>query len=498
MLFEEFEDTKHAADAAGLFVRASGRYPLTAFGDINTYAIFAETFLDLTRPRGRSGLIVPTGILSDDTTKVFFQNLTSTHRLYGAISFENEEFLFSGIANVVRYTLLTMLGTGEESHQATYAFYIRRAEQINEAERYFALSPKETALLNPNTHTCPIFRSKYDAELTKQIYRRVPILIDEAKGEAGNPWRISFLRMFDMANDSSLFREPPWLAEHGGELHDMIWYMPDREQYFPLYEAKFAWHYDHRFSSYHNYGKAKGRGGRGLPPVTIEEYADPHFRVQPRYWVNETNITDRVSSVGWQHKWLLGWRDVTSAKLERTFVSTVIPKCAVGDKFLLMFPGQDPQKITALLANLCSIPFDYITRQKIGGIAMKYFTAKQLPVFPPEKYSTEDFDFIMPRVLEMAYTAWDMKPFAEDLGYDGPPFPWHPERRAILQAELDAYFARLYGLTREELRYILDPADIMGPHYPSETFRVLKERELSQCGEYRTQRLVLEAWDRLG
>ena len=62
-------------------------------------------------------------------------------------------------------------------------------------------------------------------------------------------------------------------------------------------------------------------------------------------------------------------------------------------------------------------------------------------------------------------------------------------------AELDAYYARLYGLTRDELRYILDPADVLGDDYPSETFRVLKNKELREFGEYRTQRLVLAAWD---
>jgi len=83
------------------------------------------------------------------------------------------------------------------------------------------------------------------------------------------------------------------------------------------------------------------------------------------------------------------------------------------------------------------------------------------------------------------------------LGYDGEPFPFDPDRRATLRAELDAYYAKLYGLTEEELRYILDPSDIMGEDYPSETFRVLKNRELKEFGEYRTQRLVLEAWGKL-
>jgi len=78
-----------------------------------------------------------------------------------------------------------------------------------------------------------------------------------------------------------------------------------------------------------------------------------------------------------------------------------------------------------------------------------------------------------------------------------PPYRWDEDRRAILRAELDAFYARAYGLTRDELRYILDPADVKGADYPSETFRVLKQNEIRRYGEYRTARLVLAAWDKM-
>lgn len=78
-----------------------------------------------------------------------------------------------------------------------------------------------------------------------------------------------------------------------------------------------------------------------------------------------------------------------------------------------------------------------------------------------------------------------------------PPYIFDDAKRAVLRAELDAYFARLYSLTRQELQYILEPQSVMGEDYPSETFRVLKDNEISKYGEYRTQRLVLEAWDNL-
>lgn len=134
---------------------------------------------------------------------------------------------------------------------------------------------------------------------------------------------------------------------------------------------------------------------------------------------------------------------------------------------------------------------------KVGGTHLTYSYLKQFPILPPDRYTEANLAFIVPRVLELTYTAHDLKPWAADLGYDGPPFPWNPERRSYLRAELDAYYAHLYGLSRDELRYILDPADVMGVDYPSETFRVFKNNEMREFGEYRTQRLVLEAWDRL-
>src|SRR5260370_15413503 len=89
-----------------------------------------------------------------------------------------------------------------------------------------------------------------------------------------------------------------------------------------------------------------------------------------------------------------------------------------------------------------------------------------------------------------------MTPFERDLGYSGEPFAWDVDRRAQLRAELDAWYTHAYGLSRDDLRYILDPKDLMGPDYPSETFRVLQKNEIAKFGEHRTQRLVLAAWDR--
>lgn len=213
-------------------------------------------------------------------------------------------------------------------------------------------------------------------------------------------------------------------------------------------------------------------------------------------------------------KWLMGWRRNARSTDERTTIATVMPRSAQGDSMFLWncAPTVTVCEQAALLANFATIPFDFVARQKVGGVNFSFYFMKQLPVLPPDRYTPADLAYIVPRVLELTHTAHDMQAWANELlaalpsadprppeqqGSPLPPFPWNPERRAQLRAELDAYYARLYGLTRDELRYILDPADIMGPDYPSETFRVLKNSEIRAFGEYRSQRLVLAAWDAL-
>ena len=198
-----------------------------------------------------------------------------------------------------------------------------------------------------------------------------------------------------------------------------------------------------------------------------------------------------------QPRWLMGWRDICRSTDERTVIASVFPRVGTGDTLLLKHQQQHAPVAAALNACLCSITLDYICRQKIGGTHLKYNVFKQNAVLAPEQFTPEEIAFIIPRVLELTYTSHSMRPWAEDLGHAGAPFCFDPDRRVQLRAELDAFFARKYGLSRDELRYILDPADTHGESYPSETFRGLKRNEIERYGEYRTQRLVLTAFDRL-
>jgi hypothetical protein len=198
-----------------------------------------------------------------------------------------------------------------------------------------------------------------------------------------------------------------------------------------------------------------------------------------------------------QPRWLMGWRDICRSTDERTLIASVFPPAGAGDKILIIHPRKAISEAVALISLLSSLVLDYACRQKFGGTSLKYYYLKQLPVPSPSVFTREDIAFITPRILELTYTSYSMRLWAEDLGHYGPPFEWNEDRRATLRAELDAIIAIKFGLDLDGLRYVLDPTNVKGSEYPSETFRVLKAKETARLGEYRTGRLVLDAWARL-
>ena len=151
----------------------------------------------------------------------------------------------------------------------------------------------------------------------------------------------------------------------------------------------------------------------------------------------------------------------------------------------IVFLDVDDSFQSVFLSIATSFAFDYVLRQKIGGTHLTYGYLKQLPVIPPHTYTSTLVDFITPRVLELTYTAWDLQPFARDLGYDGAPFVWDEERRFLMRCELDALYFHLYGIKRDDVDYIM------------ETFPIVKRKDEAVHGEYRTKRVILEMFDQM-
>ncbi len=328
-LYSAFLDELRRSEGEGHFIRNSEHYPLCGRGDVNTYAVFAENMRLILGLTGRVGCIVPSGIASDDTTKYFFQDLMHSRSLVRLNDFENRKNIFPGVGHGrSRFCLLTLTGSLHPTTQgAEFVFFAFSTDDLNEEERHFTLTDKDIMLLNPNTRTCPIFRSKRDMELTRAIYSRVSILIKEQAHEE-NPWKASFLRMFDMANDSHLFRSYQQLAADAWHLDGNI-FQRGKEVYLPLYESKMIWQYDYRLGSFAGFSIRPENSH--LPPSTVTNHEDCFYLPLPWYWISADQVRSRVTrfveatNSRQTKEWLLVYRFSTSPTNERTMVCCVIP-----------------------------------------------------------------------------------------------------------------------------------------------------------------------------
>ncbi|MET8418933.1 Eco57I restriction-modification methylase domain-containing protein [Streptomyces sp. NPDC005134] len=492
-----------------LFAGESGAFPLCARGltvkgvtMLQTDQLFVERFASIAAARSRFGAIIPTAVATSAGAQHLFAGFTRRGAVAGLYDFENKKPLFEGVHSSYKFCLFSLTGRGLSEPAAKFAFFLHDPSDLDDADRTFALSPEEIALINPNTGTMPIFRSRRDADLTAGIYERIPALWDETRRD-GNPWRMAFkATFFHMTDDSDLFRTPEAMHLDGWELEGNV-FVRDEERMLPLYEAKMVNFFNHRAADVIKSATAVTRQNQPSY-LSAEELENPRRLAMPLHWIREggtiptrrngkditvLGIAERLKEVGWSRDWLCGWCDVTASTNERTAIPAFLPRAAVGHTYPLMLPGVSPRLTAALIAAQSSLVFDFVSRQKISDAHMKLFIWKQLPVPTPDTMEPHT-SFLTPRVLELAYTAHDMAGLARDLDDEGAPFRWDEERRAQLRAELDAYFFHLYGMSRDDADYILET-------FQTEPKGGLKHNEIAKYGEYRTKRLVLAEYDRM-
>lgn len=460
-LFLRYEAAQASAQRVLDYARRSGRYPLTGKGDINTYMLFAELARSMVAPRGMVGLLTPSGIATDDTTKEFFNDLMDSQALRVLYDFENKRPFFPDVHRSLKFSVLAFGGSKWRTEIVDFVFFARAMEDLEDAKRHIPLTARDMALLNPNTRTCPIFRTRRDADLTKRIYRNIPILIDETRKRGGNPWGIKFVRMFDQTNDAELFHEPEKLKKMGYRL-DGNRFVKKKHVFLPFYEAKMVQAYDHRAASVVIEKENWFRQGQ-KEVTSIVKHQNPEFLAIPRWWINQDEVFKRIEVP--RPPALLAFKNVTSPTNQRTMIASFIPLVAVGNSapIILFDASLNTRLKCCLLANLNAYVLDYIARQKIGNVNLNFFLIEQFPMLAPDRYSdkcpwnkrTSLERWISDRVLKLTCTAEDMRPLAEAAGFEEGVHKWKPEEREQLMAELDAAYFHLYGISHDEVEYIL-------------------------------------------
>ncbi|MBK1697187.1 Eco57I restriction-modification methylase domain-containing protein [Rhodovibrio salinarum] len=423
------------------------RYPHTCASDANLYAGFAALAADRLPPDGHAALLVPSGIATDRRTSGFVRRLAATGRLASFLDFENRGRARSGgahrffpeVDSRFRFACLTLSGQEKAGQRTRLAFALGDPGDLA-AERPLALSRRALATLNPATGGLPMPRSRQDAALALRLHRRWPPLVDRRCDAPCPTFPVRYRRMFDLTNDAHRFQ--PWSDAD-----------PDA---WPLYEGKMVQAFDHRAASIEIH---PGNLKRPAQPrrTSDAEHADPTFRPTPRFAVPG----DQMRWPEGLH-WAIGLKHVTSPSNARTVIAAAVPRCAAANSLPLLLPAaEDDETLAAyrraaplLLANLNAQVLDWLARGKLQGQNLNLYILEQLPVIPPHAYTSETAATVRHELKLLCHTSHDLDGFAHDLGHPGPPVDWSPERRARARSRLDALYARLYSLTRNQCSQI--------------------------------------------
>ncbi|MDP9313351.1 MAG: hypothetical protein M3R24_21140, partial [Chloroflexota bacterium] len=495
-----FTEWRRALRDAAIFQntisKKSGLYPLTGSGELNTYHLFAERASQTIDKRGRVGMVVKTGIGSADNCLPFFKQLTEHQQLVSMYDFVNSKPLFPSVQTVERFSLITFGGPETRSDTITLATLCKDTPDLELPGRKYTLSPSDIRLMSPINGACPLLKNGRDGAIMRRIYRSFPILGAKTVDRPDDFWNIEYVRIFDMANDSEHFKRREELELLGFRMDERRRFVADEEEYWPLYEGKYLYLLDHRYGSFETVPEAKRYGRKAnAPSPSDEQLRDSCYEIVPRYWFPLSLWLERCAKKGMRTDFQFHFRDVAGVYPDlRTAIGTIVPAGPAGDKApALVIPSVDDKVADALrylafAALFCSIPFDYVVRNKLFSKSFKLNTLSQIPMPPPGHVVAKGLNDgtmqarMARAALELVYTTESLTLLGEPLGYERP-FTWNAERRFTLLREIDAASAHLFGLSHDEFAYVLS------------TFETLGKDEQSRYGAFRTRDVALEIYD---
>jgi len=479
--FREYEYAKRYNDSLSFYLRFAGAFPMTGKSRINMYSVFGERISSLCPSNGRAGVVIASGILTDDNNGELFWHWMTNDRIVKAIDFENREKVFPAVDSRYKFCILT-LGFAKAGEPTGFAFYQRDPSDVGTKE-LVEITREEIQLLNPQTKTCPIFRSNREARLSIEIYRAVAA---SNKIPNNTRWWGHPLTAFNISNDSALFLKEEEVTSKAVNKDGLVCLSDhDTPAVCRLYEAKYMWQYDHRWATTSDAEEA----------VDVDSTSKENtvLGVNTRFWISKETVEARYPcSSGWR----LGYRRVSSATNQRTAVAAIIPPEGVSYTITLV-EGMDARNACYFLAVFNSFIFDFLVRQKVSGADLTISIYEQLP-FPPVEALKSYEDIIVAAVLELSYTAQDLNPFAHELGFHGDPYSFNESRRRRLRAKIDAIIAHSYiSCLPQDLLRKMEVSEEQLIDSIWDDFKALASAERRVHGEFLSKRLCGEAWHEL-
>ena len=268
-------------------VKNSGNYPFSGSGNINTFAVFAEGSSHVITDRGRTGMIVPSGLITEASNQDLFRNWAKNRRIVQALDFENRQRLFPTVDSRFRFCLVTLCGNGQGPEEARYSFFLHEVSEIQVPDRTIHFSFSNLESINPSSVTCPPVRTRQDGMLLALVHRKFGVFISMLAGKLDNPWEADSKQMLNSSHDSDSFIEPTdeILNNMGvnGVSHQ------DTGVIYRLYDGKMIDQFDHRFAST-GHKKDVVYRTTSIDSTSEGEHSDPYHIVVPQYWVSSDKV----------------------------------------------------------------------------------------------------------------------------------------------------------------------------------------------------------------
>jgi hypothetical protein len=459
------------------FLRKGGRYRLFApgslgKGDFNVWRLFAELALQGTREGGTASQILPENFYSGANAAAIRAELFDRFEFRYLVAFENKRKVWFDIDSSTKFAIYVAVRGGSTTEVAA-AFGVNTVQRLADLQREIPIRLPVSLVreFSPDALAIADIAHPSDIDIVRKIYARLPKFGDEVTSAPA----VRYMAEVHMGNDNEDFGNDP----------DGV----------PLYQGSMVTHFDHRAKAYVS--------GHGRNVVWAElPFGDPTKRIAPQWRIREADLPAKLGD-RWRRP-RIGFCDVGKPINQRTLMAAMIPPGVVcGHKVpTITFEPDDLRLALLWLGVANSLSVDYVVRKKVT-LTVSFTVMDSLPL--PRVFSGNALDrAIAQRALLLSAAGLEMQTLwrraAPELGlvvHATAPVEDAVERER-LRIELDVLVARdLFGLTLDEMRYLLDPANVLGPDCSFETFGALQRAERRQFNEFRTRRLIMEAWQSL-
>jgi hypothetical protein len=475
-LHQKWTHYKALQDRLAHYAKSSGRYTRTP-NEANTYVLFTEAAADAS---SHVGLVVKSGIALDQSQSRVWRALLDRDRVVEVCDIVNARrgggLVFPDVAPVERFCTI-VLGPSVAERRVRAAMLNFGVDEAVTAE-VREWTKRELRLVAPRTRTLLSSSSRGEIDLALRLHEQFQTL-DFSEGDGLNPWGMTYTTLFHSsgANKKGLLHRPELLTEQGFHMRaDKVFRHPDGRIEVPVFEGQMVNRWDHRARTYEGFTGDKKYGRKPHTKwATDDQHANPTFEVEPRYWMDETVAETRINDVAGD-KVLLAMRDIGAVWTNRRNMRVaILGRAPATDALPMLAIDRDAIGKAAALFN--SMTFDFLARIHMSGVNLSPWVVSQCAAPAPSEFGQAIDD----EAISLSATS---KRLAEFL--DVAVTEWDTAARERMDARVDARVALVYGLNSAEYEVVLNH------------FAHLRKQEVLECGEYRSKRLRLEAFEELG